>query len=400
VSGRRNRSSFATVFAALVFAASGCVLSAIGEGADVESCENDADCAADENVCTEAVCQRGSCVQQPVSDSVVPEQPAGDCEVITCREGREQRASDPSDEEDDDNDCTTDTCDGSATTHVPVEDGEVCFSGSTQGSCVAGQCSVTCSDFDLSMCPGSNDPCEQRGCKNNECTLTPVNGPPVLDVMDDAGDCRQPFCTDGVLGEANDDGDAVEDDNECTIDSCLDGVPQLELASEGTACSRPGGAGRCTAAGECVECLEVSDCADPNARCENNSCRTCDVDEDCPDGFSCDAGTCFSCTDRVKNGSETDIDCGNAACGACLGTPCGDEAECASGFCVDGVCCNTECGSECVACREDLSGSPTGRCFRIVGASPECGGDEVCCTTKVNDVIVHGCAPEGTSCIE
>lgn len=73
--------------------------------------------------------------------------------------------------------------------------------------------------------------------------------------------------------------------------------------------------------------------------------------------------TDVSCTDRIKNGSETDIDCGGGSCVPCAdGNACTEGANCASGVCKDGVChapaCNDgvlnggetsiDCGGACV----------------------------------------------------
>jgi hypothetical protein len=46
-----------------------------------------------------------------------------------------------------------------------------------------------------------------------------------------------------------------------------------------------------------------------------------------------------TCADGVKNGSETDIDCGGPACVACTtGKACGVNEDCASNICTGGVC--------------------------------------------------------------
>jgi hypothetical protein len=50
-----------------------------------------------------------------------------------------------------------------------------------------------------------------------------------------------------------------------------------------------------------------------------------------------------SCFDRVRNGDETDVDCGGA-CGACApGLACGGDADCNTGHCDGGYCRQPSC---------------------------------------------------------
>ncbi len=61
----------------------------------------------------------------------------------------------------------------------------------------------------------------------------------------------------------------------------------------------------------------------------------------CSDGNVCLQNTCAAptCTDGVKDGSETDVDCGGSQCPACAATKgCAKPSDCASGVCQDGVC--------------------------------------------------------------
>ena len=73
-----------------------------------------------------------------------------------------------------------------------------------------------------------------------------------------------------------------------------------------------------------------------------------------------------TCTDGIKNGDETDIDCGGATCVKCTGTKkCKMGTDCKSGVCAAGVCAEATCsdgvkngdesdtdcgGSTCVKC--------------------------------------------------
>jgi hypothetical protein len=81
------------------------------------------------------------------------------------------------------------------------------------------------------------------------------------------------------------------------------------------------------------DCDGLIDASDPD----------CPLVQDCPcgGGYTCSYdGFCYpSCHDGVKDGYETDVDCGAAGCGVgCgVGQTCSVDADCASGICA-GVC--------------------------------------------------------------
>jgi hypothetical protein len=48
------------------------------------------------------------------------------------------------------------------------------------------------------------------------------------------------------------------------------------------------------------------------------------------------------CSDGVRNGAESDVDCGGTACPACpLDKTCRGPSDCLSGFCVHNKCVAT-----------------------------------------------------------
>jgi hypothetical protein len=64
------------------------------------------------------------------------------------------------------------------------------------------------------------------------------------------------------------------------------------------------------------------------------------VASDCQSGV-CSNGVCAAptCSDTVKNGGESDIDCGGPTCAKCdLGKDCNGNADCTSNQCVGGKC--------------------------------------------------------------
>jgi hypothetical protein len=71
------------------------------------------------------------------------------------------------------------------------------------------------------------------------------------------------------------------------------------------------------------------------------------------------------------------------------GTPCTAGSACLSGACVDEVCCDRACTDRCQACRNDLTGAPSGQCTAtLAGRDPRdqcaeaplasCGNDGQC----------------------
>lgn len=88
-----------------------------------------------------------------------------------------------------------------------------------------------------------------------------------------------------------------------------------------------------------------TDCGGPTcaARCEDFA--RCTLRGDCQSDV-CIGGTCIapSCNDGVRNGDETGNDCGGPTCQGCsLGQACLAEADCAEGTCNGGFCVADHC---------------------------------------------------------
>jgi hypothetical protein len=164
-----------------------------------------------------------------------------------------------------------------------------------------------------------------------------------------ADDCGSARCTPHPPGKAT-----------CAAPTCSDGVKN---ATETDVDCGPG----CATCGILKKCVNNGDCA--SARCVRNLCvlasctngqkggtetasdcggpscapcspgAACNVASDCTTSVCGNFGgkICFlnSCTDTVKNGAETDVDCGGGTCAKCPNDKrCAMPADCTSGNCV------------------------------------------------------------------
>ncbi|UQA56079.1 hypothetical protein [Polyangium aurulentum] len=232
---------------------------------------------------------------------------------------------------DDDGDpCTVEGCKGGGNEHVVVV-GLPCGVNDSLACNANGKC-AGCTTSD--QC-GTGSECAPWACNAGVCELTFTNpGTPIS--QQTPGDCLRVQCT--GTGEEQ----TVADDLDVPVEPCYDGMcsngtPSTTPSKKDTKCDVNGGKS-CDGLGNCVECTGNDDCgADPFTFCDPKY------------------GTCHSCIDGVKNGDETDIDCGGYNCTDCnQGKGCEAPTDCKTNFCADGVCCNAACNEACKAC--NLSG--------------------------------------------
>ena len=89
----------------------------------------------------------------------------------------------------------------------------------------------------------------------------------------------------------------------------------------------------------------------------------------CPGG-ECRGGRCrpVSCFDGIRNGAETDVDCGGTCVVRCQeGRRCLSRSDCLTGYCPGGTC--QECGTD-GDCPNDLDGPCY--CDRTAGGQKRC----------------------------
>jgi hypothetical protein len=105
----------------------------------------------------------------------------------------------------------------------------------------------------------------------------------------------------------------------------------------------------------------VKNGAETDIDCGGPDCPPCAAGKRCVGATDCTGGACLNqvcqptCTDGVKNAKETDIDCGGPDCSRCAnGKTCVDFMDCRSGRCGDANGIGTTCQS-CAAdgvCRD------------------------------------------------
>lgn len=342
------------------------------DGACKVTCSQDSDCD-DKNPCTKDAC---------------------DPATLIC-----MFADDPA-TYDDKNDCTMDSCPGGVVTNDNLPVDTVC-GASGNGKCDGnGACKGCAADTD---CP-VDEPCVDHYCDmaTTQCQSMPK---PDGDLADDkVGDCQLPSCLGGQLVMNPNDMDLPEDNNECTVDACLAGVASNDPSAAETMCTT----GVCDGASACVQCVTAGNC-NGDFSCSMNMCFNCndmmkngtesDVDcgsdcsTKCADGKACTVGTdcfygtcdnmvCVSCFDGAKNSTESDVDCG----GVC-GATCGVNKMCNSGMdCMTGVCNAVTKVCSAPTCN-DMVKNGTETDVDCGGACTKCGAGKMC---KVNSDCVGG----------
>lgn len=213
------------------------------------------------------------------------------------------------------------------------------------GGCTTGAGCTPCVE-DVDCGAPTNDGCTASTCVASVCTPKGTAGDPAA--TQTANDCKKNVCgADGKPASEDDPLDLPADEgNACTDQTCVGGTPTFSPVALGTACA----SGTCDDKGICVNCTKDGDC-------QTGTTPTCDQT----------LNTCISCSDTIKNGTETTPDCGGN-CKICDGDACSKGMDCKSGQCFDGVCCNAACAGLCQAC--NLPGS-IGVCTSVPAGQPD-----------------------------
>jgi hypothetical protein len=170
------------------------------------------------------------------------------------------------------------------------------------------------------------------------------------------------------------------------------------------------GGGFCDYDGICGPCDRdnVQDQGETDVDCGNSACGPCGPGKRCMIPSNCSTHVCnatgpfpqpcagqtccaiATCTDGVQNGDETGIDCGGSCKGCPPGSACQKPGDCDvnAPFCAQSVCCGVPCDLPCQQCLP-----PSGACVDVDGGKdPQsgctCNGNPGCfeCTDHVQDL--------------
>lgn len=141
---------------------------------------------------------------------------------------------------------------------------------------------------------------------------------------------------------------------------------------------------------------QLQDGTETGVDCGGDTCAPCDegggciTDADCVSSYCPPSrGYCISsdgraacgqastenptCGDCVKNGDETDIDCGGSTCLPCRsGKTCSNDSECWSGVCANGTCAPGTANTRCFSSSDCENG------MTCAAAVAECMFDSCC----------------------
>ena len=246
-------------------------------------------------------------------------------------------------------------------------------------------------------CPGTGTLCKTVACNANQCqtadassmTACTDNGGVICDGSGNCVECNAP-------------GDCTPPTEQCLKATCSGAnVCGTTPVTDGNTCNESGGA--VCLSGGCVACIQASDCPATGTTCKTRNCtagNAC-VPQNASDGTVCSdnggttcmGGVCVvgnTCDDGVKDGDETDVDCGGS-CPACTHAKdkCSNNNDCSL---ADGLTCLPyTAGDFCVL----LACSSTGEANATdADGTKSCGGADCgpCPATKMCN-INSDCSP-------
>jgi len=358
-------------------------------GENVCECEEDADCADQEDgdlcngtlICPDfecvvdpatvvacddggdTDCLKNTCVPGTGECVMTPEPPGTDCDDGSlCTTGDQcldgACVGDAVTCEQDDNPCTLDVCepaDGCVTTFVSgdCDDGDPC---TVDDACAAGECAGQPYDCDDdNVC--TDDFCFDLG-GAPQCFYQNVNG---ID-CDDGSVCTVDDVCEG--GDCVGDAITCDDDNVCTDDSCdpvagCQYTPNTSLCDDGDLCTLGDVCSGGACEGSQKDCDDDNVCTDDSCNSDTGDCEYVDNSDPCDDGEVCTVDD--TCVDGVCVGEEM---------------VCDDDNECTADSCEPGVGCVYE-PTPGVPCDDDDVCTDADLCTE----DGECLGDDIpgCC---------------------
>lgn len=257
--------------------------------------------------------------------------------------------------------------------------------------------SATCSDGAVNGTESDID-CGGDSCSPCPLTAQCTRATDCESGLCDAGVCApMPTCSDGVLNGA-------ETDVDCGGDTCskcaLDAPCTRARDCQSGLCK----AGVCAAPGPDPTCTDKQkNATETDIDCGGDSCDPCPVDKRCSLDADCVSLVCDTvcqppdCHDTVRNGDESDKDCGGSCAGCAIGLVCDsnedcDSLSCKNGRCIAATCRDTiengnetgvDCGGKCAACGTGVGCEKDADCESLVCARSVCAA--ATCTDHVKN---------------
>jgi hypothetical protein len=291
-----------------------------------QHCATNTDCAYLQGICSSGTCAH-VCDLDGAQDGSETDIDCGDA-CAACGVGKMCVQ---------DSDCTTETCRGGlckCTGNADCPTGTHC----SLGICMTSN--PTCSD-------GAKNGVETDiDCGGGTCGACGVGKTCLADTDCTTETCRGGHCK--CTGNAD-----CPAGTHCSLGACMANPTCSDATTNGHETDVDCGGDSCAPCGVGKICFADSDCT--TTTCRANTCR-CTANVDCPANTHCSLGFCMAnttCTDGVKNGSETDVDCGGGTCGACgVGKACAADTDCTTETCRGNVCkctSNADCptGQHC-----------------------------------------------------
>lgn len=361
-----------------------------GSGSCV-GCLAPTDCAGVDDACKTRTCVADSCgFDYQTAGTVLPaaEQALGDCRRLEC-DGAGNVNSVPLDADlpVDGNDCTADVCTAGAASNPPLALDTACKTGFCDGAAACVECNAA------AQCPAP-PLCIAATCDAHVCGTTPIAaGTLAPPAQQTSADCKQVNCDgNGGTSQAPDPNDLPNDGKQCTTDACTaQGVPTFTPKPARTACSQNNGK-VCDGATSCIGCIDNTDCKAPNI-CKGNVC-VCPVITCASVSFTCGSlpdgcGGTLNCNNAKQDGKETDVDCGGALvscvfrCG--LGKKCVSATDCTSVFCgPDKKCHPASCNNGLKNGTETDVDCGGGTCQKCANGK-DCGKKSDCVSDKCSN---------------
>lgn len=125
--------------------------------------------------------------------------------------------------------------------------------------------------------------------------------------------------------------------------ACGDSASTSSSSSSSSSSGGDGGGSSSGDAGKTETCSDkVKNQDETDVDCGGSKCGKCEVPQACKAAADCKSGICTggkceaapTCTDTVLNGTETDVDCGGSTCNKCADSKaCKVASDCTSGLC-------------------------------------------------------------------